>query len=219
MNLGDYDLHALSNSYSEYLIGVLQKLFTDRLTGDLGENFKDVIPEETIPAVQYCNVMNLKNIIDYNQDFITFLEKDKTYLNVGSGINFLEYQARQYGFNIECADIKETFIVFDYFREYIKTPLNFGCDMFGDELVLHQPEFKRYDYIMFLRYVPFEFETDYEKIHRFITSCKKYADNIIVSNVRSSYAAWGNYIDWAGDKLDVFHKEDCKNTVNYFIKL
>jgi hypothetical protein len=219
MKLGDYDLNELSTSYSQYLIGVLQKLFTNRLTGDLGENFKDVIPEETIPAVQYCNTTSLKNIINYNREFITFLEKDKTYLNVGSGINFLEYQARAEGFNIECTDIKETFLVFDYFREYIKTPLNFGCGLFGDELVLHQPEFKRYDYIMFLRYVPFEFNSDYEQVHRFITSCKKYSDHLIVSIVRSSYAEWGNYIDWAGDKVNVFHKEDCGNTANYFIKL
>jgi hypothetical protein len=219
MQLGDYDLNAISSGYSQYLIGVLQKLFTNRLTGDLGENFKHVLPDETIPAVQYCNTTNLKNIIDYNQDFITFLEKDKTYLNVGSGINFLEYQARQVGFNIECTDIKETFLVFDYFREQINTPLNFGCDMFGDELVLHQPEFKRYDYIMFLRYVPFEFETDYQKVHSFIMSCKKYADNVIVSVVRSSYREWSNYIDWAGDKINLEHKEDYKASINYFIKL
>jgi hypothetical protein len=219
MKLGEYDLNELSITYSQYLIGILQKLFTNRLNGNIGENFQDVLPDEVIPGVQYCNAVALKNIISYNQDFITFLEKDKTYLNVGSGINFLEYQAREAGFNIECTDIKETFIVFDYFREFIKTPLNFGCGLFGDELVLHQKEFKRYDYIMFLRYVPFEFETDYQKVHNFITSCKKYADNVIVSVVRSSYAEWANYVDWAGDKIDVFHKEDCQNTVNYFIKL
>lgn len=219
MQLGNYNLNVLTSEYSQYLIGVLQKLFTNRLDGNLGDNFKDVIPEETIPAVQYCNTTALKNIISYNQEFITFLERDKTYLNVGSGINFLEYQAREAGFNIECTDIKQTFLVFDYFRQYIDTPLDFGCDLFGNELVLHQPEFKRYDYIMFLRYVPFEFETDYQKVHNFITSCNKYADNVIVSIVRSSYAEWGNYVDWAGDKINVFHKEDCKNTVNYFIKL
>jgi hypothetical protein len=219
MKLGEYDLNELSITYSQYLIGILQKLFTNRLAGNIGDNFQDVLPDEVIPGVQYCNAIALKNIISYNQDFITFLEKDKTYLNVGSGINFLEYQAREAGFNIECTDIKETFIVFDYFREFIKTPLNFGCGLFGDELVLHQKEFKRYDYIMFLRYVPFEFETDYQKVHNFITSCKKYADNVIVSVVRSSYAEWANYVDWAGDKIDVFHKEDCQNTVNYFIKL
>jgi len=164
MQLGNYNLNVLTSEYSQYLIGVLQKLFTNRLDGNLGDNFKDVIPEETIPAVQYCNTTALKNIISYNQEFITF------------------------GFNIECTDIKQTFLVFDYFRQYIDTPLDFGCDLFGNELVLHQPEFKRYDYIMFLRYVPFEFETDYQKVHNFITSCNKYADNVIVSIVRSSYA-------------------------------
>jgi hypothetical protein len=203
------DLERVANEYSRELIELQRKLFIHKR--DL-----NVFKDETIPAIQYCSINTLKSIQRFYKVFVPFLDKNATYLNVGSGTNFLEKEARQQGIFMQCADIEKTKLIFDPIREIIDVPLDFTADLYSEEININDCD-EHYDYIMFIRYVPFEHNLDTEQFMKFIKSCKKYADKVFISVVKDSYTELQNFLKQNSDII--IKDEIIQNSRNFIIDL
>lgn len=200
------DYQKIADQYAQELIALQRKLFVNNHNDD---PFK----YEAIPAIQYCSGPYLKSIEDYYQEFITQLDKSKSYLNVGSGSNILESIAREH--NIHSADIDETKQIFEPLRKLLNAPLTYTASLYGEELFVNTPN--KYDYIMFIRYVPFEKDFDEELFESFLKSCRKYSDKAIISIVKNSYFEINDYLMGRCDIISRYSV--IKNSKNFEVDL
>lgn len=199
----------ICNEYARKLMELQKQIFVRN--EDL-----NVFREETIPAIQYCSVHTIQSINKFYKAWMPFLDKTATYLNVGSGGNFLELEAHQQGIFVQSADIEETKLIFDPLRELMGKPLDFTAGLYGEELVIKDCN-EHYDYIMFIRYVPFEYHLNIETLQKFLKSCNKYADKAIIQTVKNSYHEINNYFNQRDDII--IRREEIQNTLNYEIDL
>jgi hypothetical protein len=203
------NLIRVANEYSRELIELQRRIFVNN------EDLK-IFKYETIPAIQYCSVHTLVSIRDFYKKFVPFLDKNSTYLNVGSGTNFLEKEARSQGIFMQCADIDETRYIFDPIRNLIEIPLDYIADLYSEEINIRNCN-EYYDYVMFVRYVPFEHDLDTDKFMKFIKSCNKYADKVFISIVKNSYLELQEFLK---QKDDIIIKDEIiQNSRNYIIDL
>lgn len=202
------DFYEVADHYGKALMSLQNAVF--KHNEDI-----NVFKYETIPAIQYCSGPYLKSMYTYYQEFINILDKKAKYLNVGSGCNMLELVAKHNNIDIRSADIEETKPIFDPLRRLLKTPLNFNAGLYGKELTINTRE--KFDYIMFVRYVPFEYDLDEELFESFLRSAKKYADKAIISIVQGSYNDISQYINLRSDIILQSHI--VMNSTNYIIDL
>lgn len=199
----------VANDYMTELVKLQKSLFVRN--EDL-----NVFKEEAIPAVQYCSTFFLDSIIAFYKVFVPFLDKDATYLNVGSGTNFLEKEARSQGIFMQCADIEKTKLIFDPMRKIIDVPLDYTAELYGEELIINNCN-NHYDYLIFVRYVPWEYNLDKELLVKFLKSCTKYTDTVIISIVKNSYLELQEFLN---ERSDIIMKSEyIHNTKNYVIDL
>lgn len=201
------DFNVLGHEYIGDLMRLQRRLFEDN-------EELDVLKYETIPAMQYCNEITFRSIIKYYNRFILLIDDEATYLNVGSGTNLLEYVAKQHSVDIECADIKETNLIFDPIRKRLNCPLDYTAGLYGDELVVNTN--KRYDYVSFIRYVPFELDFNKDQFIKFILSIEKYADNVLISTQKKSYVELTEFFK---QNSDIIEMKDVQQSFVFTFKL
>lgn len=203
------DIIQIAHEYTGELIKLQKRIF-------IKNEELDIFKEETIPAIQYCSAKTIESIIRYYKAFVPFLNKNATYLSVGSGTNFLEKEARSQGIFIQCSDIEKTKPIFDPMRRIINVPLDYTAELYGEELIINNCT-EHYDYIVFVRYVPWEFNFDEELFVKFAKSCTKYADKMIISVVKNSYDDLRTFLNKRDDII--IKSEYIHNTINFEIDL
>ena len=203
------DLIKITHDYSRSLME-LQK--------DIWIRKKDlnVFESETIPAIQYCSVNYLVSVMEFYKIFIPTLDIESTYLNIGSGANFLEHGARQAGFLIKCADIVQTNPIFDPLRRSIGVPLDFEAGLYSNQMNIAGCG-ERYDYLMFIRYIPWEHNFDPVMFTSFMKSGRKYSDKAIIQLVKGSYNEIRQFFKENNHIIE--SRYDVGNTDNYTIDL
>jgi nitrogen regulatory protein PII-like uncharacterized protein len=114
------------------------------------------------------------------------MDKSKSYLDIGCGINFLKHIGNQEGFNIKSSDIEESNLIFGFIRNYIGNKVDFYNNKVNDIGIIVNTT-KRFDGVVLSRFVPFEHENDIKRMISTLSSLYDYADEALVIILKESY--------------------------------
>lgn len=176
MNLNNYkQLEAVANDY-------LDRILKDN---------KNLINDTNFSLIQYSNQTVLKGHIKGSINTLNYLDKNKSYLNVGMGGGFLELVAKQRGgYNIESIEWDQQEPIFRPLRVGFDVD-NYLIDIVGD---INSDEFtintdKHYDYAILSRFFPInkKWAVTEERFWELINKFKQYADGVIIFDAISNF--------------------------------
>ena len=142
--------------------------------------------------IQYCNFTHVREMFFVNQLILQHLDKNKTHINIGTGVGFMEHVNNKNKFvNLKTADLDRGIIdpMFKYGQNLLGVKQNYNIKHIrkndGSDLKITGvdpfTEYTRWDNAIFNRFVPFHrILTNKENVIKFNKNMKKYVDNITI---------------------------------------
>lgn len=157
--------------------------------------------------LQYINETSVKELITDCKIILRYLESDKSYLDIGTGIGMLQY-INDNKFNIETVEIEtqsSATLLYDIALEYLNVKRDYYMnDIRKKDFIIHNCN-KKYDMILLLRFHPFNRCKSIEDVNMILEKLSAYSntfyvwsqtidfkDFIIKNNRISNVLSWDN---------------------------
>jgi hypothetical protein len=150
------------------------RTYTDILVADYG---RQPVPGAVI---QYCNPDSFTDVYAATHNMIKMLSRQKSYLNIGTGVGILEYIASKEGFDVDT--VEYIYLDVDPFysilRRLLDVDLTYTSTDFYKGYDIRDCT-KTYDTILLNRFGPLQVYCPIEDITNFFNQLKKYSNTII----------------------------------------
>ena len=154
-------------------------------------------------SIQYANFNHVRSLFLFSDQILNTFKTDQTYINIGTGLGFLEYTNNKYHqLKLKTCDLPTTVIdsLYTRIQKHLGVKVDYNLSFMrnddGTDLTIKgfDPfnEYTRWNTAIFYRFVPLRKTLiSKQNIENFNNNMKKYVDNIIIYTTEEK----GNYPD------------------------
>jgi hypothetical protein len=178
-------------------------------------NNPELFTNSNFSTIQYSNVDILKNHRDTSRDIYNALARCPrhfTYLNLGTGIGFLERFIKDFGnVNLDSVEWEDQYFQFEDIRKFCEIVPTYKCNDINEDNFKIFDCNKKYDYILLIRFYPLNKKNNsLKQVKNILNKLKQYSDKVIIlddlhTNYNKEVIDYFNSIAYKKLSLDYYY--------------